>query len=92
VDIRGFQQLIERIYYEKDSARGLDGTFRWFIEEVGELARAVRSGDRERLEEEFADCLAWLATMASICGVGLERAAGKYANGCPKCGKTPCEC
>jgi NTP pyrophosphatase (non-canonical NTP hydrolase) len=90
--LREFQTLIERIYFEKDSARGLDGTFRWFVEEVGELARAMRSGDQGALPEEFADCLAWLATMASICKVDLEAAAGKYAGGCPKCGKTPCEC
>lgn len=92
MDIRGFQQLIERIYFEKDSARGLDGTFRWFVEEVGELARAMRSGDREGLQEEFADCLAWLSTMASICRIDLETAAEKYATGCPKCGRTPCGC
>jgi NTP pyrophosphatase (non-canonical NTP hydrolase) len=92
VDIRGFQQLVERIYFEKDNARGLDGTFRWFVEEVGELARAMRSGDRAALKEEFADCLAWLSTMASICDIDLESAVSRYAAGCPKCGKTPCEC
>ena len=92
VEIGGFQQLIVRIYFERDNARGLDGTFRWFVEEVGELARAMRLRDQEQLREEFADCLAWLSTMASICGVDLERASEKYANGCPKCGKTPCGC
>lgn len=92
MEVREFQRLIERIYYEKDSRRGLEGTFRWFVEEVGELARAMREGDREKLGEEFADVLAWLSTMASICGVELEEAARKYASGCPKCGQTPCRC
>ena len=92
MELRDFQQLIERIYLEKDSARGLESTFRWFVEEVGELARAMRSGDHAGLREEFADCLAWLSTMASICRVDLEEAAAKYANGCPKCGMTPCGC
>ncbi|HUU55528.1 MAG TPA: MazG nucleotide pyrophosphohydrolase domain-containing protein [Armatimonadota bacterium] len=92
MDIREFQRLIERIYFEKDSARGLDGTFRWFAEEVGELARALRHDDRARCAEEFADVLAWLSTMASICGVDLEEAARKYANGCPKCRSAPCQC
>jgi len=87
-----FQRLIERIYFEKDSSRGLEGTFRWFMEEVGELARAMRQGKRDRLAEEFADCLAWLCTMSSICGIEVEQAAAKYARGCPKCGKAPCEC
>ena len=34
----------------------------------------------------------WLSTMASICGIDLERAAAKYADGCPKCGGIPCRC
>ncbi len=90
--IEGFQTQIEAIYFEKDSARGLDGTFRWFVEEVGELARAIRRADNIQLTEEFADCLAWLNTLASICGVRLEQAAQKYEQGCPKCGVTPCGC
>jgi NTP pyrophosphatase (non-canonical NTP hydrolase) len=90
--LRDFQHQIEAIYFEKDNARGLDGTFRWFIEEVGELARAIRAGDPAHLREEFADCLAWLNTLASICGVELEVAVRKYAGGCPKCKGTPCRC
>jgi len=62
------------------------------VEEVGELARSLRHGDRAHRAEEFADVLAWLATMASICEIDLEEAARKYANGCPKCGRTPCAC
>jgi NTP pyrophosphatase (non-canonical NTP hydrolase) len=92
MEIADFQRTIEQIYFSRDSARGLDGTFRWFVEEVGELARAMRGGRRDALGEEFADVLAWLSTMASICGVQLEEAARKYEGGCPKCGKTPCQC
>ena len=90
--INEFQTLIEDIYYNKDSARGLPSTFMWFIEEVGELAQALRGGNRDQLAEEFADVLAWLATTASIAGVDLDEAAQKYASGCPKCGQTPCNC
>jgi NTP pyrophosphatase (non-canonical NTP hydrolase) len=90
--IREFQQQIEMIYLERDAARGLPATFRWFVEEVGELARAMRQRERRQLQEEFADVLAWLSTMASICEIDLEQATGKYAAGCPKCGGTPCEC
>ena len=87
-----FQKLVERIYYEKDSARGLDGTFMWFAEEVGELAAALREGDTLEKTAEFGDCLAWLSTLASIAGVDLETAAAKYAAGCPACRQTPCRC
>ena len=91
--ISEFQRLIERIYLAKDTARGIERTFVWFTEEVGELARALRRDDREHLDGEFADVLAWLSTLASMAGVDLERAAAmKYASGCPKCQRTPCGC
>jgi NTP pyrophosphatase (non-canonical NTP hydrolase) len=100
VQVREFQELIERIYLAKDTARGVDGTFRWFVEEVGELARAIRSAGNagepcgsSELEGEFADAFAWLASLASQTGVDLEAAAtGKYRHGCPKCRETPCAC
>ena len=93
MEIREFQRLIEAIYYEKDSARGLAGTHMWFCEEVGELTRALRRDTREELEGEFADVLAWLASLASIAGIDLEAAANKkYERGCPRCEKTPCGC
>ena len=97
MEIAEFQRLIEAIYLEKDRARGSAGTFQWFVEEVGELARALRAGasggdGRARMAEEFADVLAWLSTLASIHGVELEEAVGKYAGGCPKCQGRPCRC
>ena len=88
-----FQRQIERIYYDRDKARGVAGTFMWFIEEVGELASQLRHGaDKEALAQEFADVLAWLCTLASITGVEVEDAAGKYAAGCPGCRNAPCTC
>ncbi len=88
-----FQRLVERIYYQRDNARGAAGTFVWFVEEVGELASELRrSGPKARMAEEFADVLAWLCTLASISGVELEEAVKKYADGCPRCGNAPCTC
>ena len=89
-----FQRLIEAVYFERDSARGLEGTHMWFAEEVGELTRALRRGEsKEHLAGEFADVLAWLSTLASIAGIDLEEAArAKYAAGCPRCAATPCAC
>ncbi len=90
--IDDFQKHVERIYFERDSARGLAGTFMWFVEEVGELSTALREGTASEKEEEFADCLAWLMTLASISGVRMENAIAKYASGCPGCRSTPCKC
>jgi len=88
-----FQKRIEEIYFERDNARGLCGTTLWFVEEVGELVRALRRGESGNLVEEFSDCLAWLATLASITGVDLDAAAwSKYEKGCPRCESTPCAC
>jgi NTP pyrophosphatase (non-canonical NTP hydrolase) len=100
VKIAEFQRKIEEIYFERDRARGLAGTHMWFCEEVGELTRALRRGKvgpdqdaKKELEGEFADVLAWLATLASIAGVDLEGAAtAKYAGGCPRCSAAPCRC
>src|SRR5438045_2449974 len=87
------QQVIRELYDAKDRRRGVEGTFMWFMEEVGELSAALRSGgDRERAEE-FADVLAWLATLANITNVDLEAAVqAKYGGGCPGCRRHPCAC
>ena len=87
------QRLIETMYSSKDEARGIDGTFMWLMEEVGELAAALREGDRAATSAEFADVLAWLATIANVAGVDLERAVlEKYGLGCPGCGEMVCRC
>lgn len=44
----------------------------------GGKKRQISAEERANLEEEFADVLAWLATLANITGVDLERACGKY--------------
>lgn len=90
--IAEFQRRIEAIYYQRDHARGVAGTFLWFVEEVGELARAIKRGERDNLEQEFADVFAWMATLASLNGIELEAAIAKYASGCPRCRATPCAC
>jgi NTP pyrophosphatase (non-canonical NTP hydrolase) len=93
VSLREFQQLIRDMYLEKDVARGVDGTFMWLMEEVGELAAALREGTPEELSAEFADVLAWLATIANVAGVDLSAAVEKkYGAGCPGCGHLLCTC
>lgn len=93
VNLAEFQNLIREMYHEKDVARGIDGTFMWLMEEVGELASALRSGTHEERLGEFADVLAWLATIANVAGVDLSEAvARKYGSGCPGCGQFVCTC
>jgi len=92
--ISEFQKLIEDTYGAKDRARGIESTWLWFSEEVGELARAINGrSSRENLKEEFADVLAWLSTLASIANIDLQEVARqRYGNGCPRCKAIPCKC
>ena len=66
-----FQQHIRDRYEKVDRERGSAKTFVWFIEEIGELATALNGNDRANLEEEFADVIAWLCTLANINDVDL---------------------
>ena len=91
--IADFQKLIYTMYYDKDAERGVEATFLWLMEEVGELAAALREGTQEELALEFADVMAWLATIANVKGIDLTEAIqAKYGSGCPGCGKLVCEC
>ena len=92
MELHQLQASMASIYGGRDTERGRDATFRWFVEEVGELARALRSADRANLEHELGDVLAWLVSLANVEHVDLEMAVARYAAGCPRCGETPCGC
>ena len=87
-----FQDLMARTYGERDRARGLAPSIAWLVEEVGELAQAVRKGDEARKLHEIGDVLAWLASITDQLGLSLEDAAARYASGCPACSSAPCRC
>ena len=90
--LQRLQGLIRDLYGAKDGRRGVEGTFMWFMEEVGELSAELR-GRGPNLAAEFADVLAWLVTLANIAGVDLEAAVrAKYGGGCPGCRQAPCVC
>ena len=83
--------MIDEIYRKRDEERGIEKTMLWVVEEVGELAEAVRKGTN--IGEELADVFAWLVSLANICGVDLEEEVlKKYPGYCLRCGKKPCAC
>ena len=91
--LQELQQLIDTMYSRKDEARGIDGTFMWLMEEIGELAAALREEPKENQAREFADVLAWLATLANVAEIDLAEAVRqKYGQGCPGCGAMICSC
>lgn len=83
--IKEAQDLIKDHYYERDFKRGLFPTFAWFVEEVGELAEALLSNKKESIEEEIADVLAWLLSVANLLNIDVEEAfKRKYSTNLPK--------
>ena len=92
MDLAAFQRLMADTYGERDRARGTAVSVAWLVEEVGELAQAIRKGDDGARLHELGDVLAWLASLADQLGLDLAEAAGRYADGCPRCGARPCEC
>jgi NTP pyrophosphatase (non-canonical NTP hydrolase) len=92
MEIAALQDVIERTYGDRDRARGIPSTVAWLTEELGELAQAVRKGNRSQQEHEFADVLAWVASLANQMGIDLDHAVQRYAQGCPRCSSSPCDC
>jgi NTP pyrophosphatase (non-canonical NTP hydrolase) len=91
--IREFQKMMKRVYFHRDSERGAKGTYDWLADELGELGEALKGKDKEAVEKEFADVIAWLASLANVTGIDLESAAiNKYNGKCPKCQHSPCQC
>ena len=84
---------MRRLYFHRDSERGATGTYEWLTDEVEELGDALKANDKKGMEEEFADVIAWLASLANVLNIDLEKAAlAKYDNRCPKCRRAPCGC
>jgi NTP pyrophosphatase (non-canonical NTP hydrolase) len=94
MNISEFQKMMRHLYFKRDSERGVNGTYNWLVGEVAELGEELNKGtDKEATEKEFADVIAWLASLANIMGIDLEKAAlSKYNFKCPKCQQVPCQC
>ncbi len=92
MEVAEFQRWMDELYGDRDRRRGQDRTFGWFVEEVGELSRALRRGTPENLRHEFADVVAWLASLANSAGVDLQAELERYRDACPRCSARPCAC
>jgi NTP pyrophosphatase (non-canonical NTP hydrolase) len=91
--IREFQEMMRRVYFPRDAKRGIKGTYSWLVDEVGELGETLETNDQQAIESEFADVIAWLASLANVAHIDLEEATlKKYDGKCPKCRRSPCQC
>ena len=92
MELNRFQQLMRDAYGTRDRTRVRAASVAWLVEEVGELAQAVRKGTAADQLHELGDVLAWLASLADQLGLSLDEAAERYAAGCPHCQASPCSC
>ena len=92
MNLADLQNVIEHTYGTRDRARGVPSSVAWLAEEIGELAQAIRKGSVDDQVHEFADVLAWVASLANQMDIDLTSAIERYARGCPRCHAIPCAC
>jgi len=93
MDIRSLQRHIWELYGHHDKRRGVWKTYLWLFEEVRELGEAIKREDLSNAEEEIADVLAWLLSVANLLRIDVNDVVMKrYGSVCPKCKNIPCRC
>jgi NTP pyrophosphatase (non-canonical NTP hydrolase) len=94
MDIEEAQDLIRRIYLERDKERGMERTLLRTFQELAELSDAIsKELPLKDIEDEVADVFAWVISIANLLDMDLgEVLLEKYNNACSRCRKVPCEC
>ncbi len=93
--ISDFQNLMRELYFHRDSERGINRTFIWLVEEIGELANLIKYEkiEKKHISEEIADIIAWTNSLANLLDIDIEKALSeKYPQKCLKCNSSPCQC
>ncbi|MHA1480405.1 MAG: MazG nucleotide pyrophosphohydrolase domain-containing protein [Candidatus Thorarchaeota archaeon] len=94
MDTKDAQDLIRRIYLDRDKERGIERALLRTFEELAELSDAIqRNKSLKDIEDEIADVFAWIISIANLLEINLgEVLLSKYHNACSRCKKTPCVC
>ncbi len=94
MDTKDAQELMRRIYLERDKERGLERTLLRTFQELSELSDSLLQGRAiEEISDEIGDVFAWLCSIANLLEIDLSDALKKkYPGVCYRCGKAPCEC
>ncbi len=78
MEIAEFQHLMQELYFQNDSQRGISRTALWLVEEMGELMHELKKPEndinRDAIGEEMADLYAWVASLANLLGINLDAA------------------
>jgi NTP pyrophosphatase (non-canonical NTP hydrolase) len=93
VDIKEAQEMMRRIYIERDRTRGVIGTLDRTFDELEELREAIKNEDGTSISDEMGDVFAWLCSLANLLDIDLSEALfNKYSDVCSKCKNSPCDC
>jgi NTP pyrophosphatase (non-canonical NTP hydrolase) len=86
------QDLIARLYADRDARRGVDGGIESLTERVNRLSASLEDADIEKPARHLADVLVDVTSIAIGLDINLEEAVRYYVHGCPECGNNPCDC
>ena len=83
ITVQELQEALHELYYKQDAQRGIERTYIWLVEEVGELAKALKRKRKHEIEEEIADVLAWTLSLANLLDINAEESiCKKYPEAC----------
>jgi NTP pyrophosphatase (non-canonical NTP hydrolase) len=88
------QEMMRRIYLERDRDRGVIGTLKRTLDEVEELRETIEDDEESTVvADEVADVFAWLCSLANLLEIDVAEAFyKKYSDVCSKCKNSPCDC
>jgi len=92
--IKEAQEMMRKVYWDRDRTRGVNGTLQRTREELDELsAEILESAGTKAIEDEIADVFAWLCSLANLLDIDVaEEFYKKYTDACSKCEQSPCTC
>ena len=74
ITISVLQARVASLFSSVDATHGPGPIFLSLVEEIGELASAVKLGSQAKVREELADSLIWLLSLAHLYGIDAGEA------------------
>ncbi|MBU3934916.1 hypothetical protein KKC00_03080 [Patescibacteria group bacterium] len=91
--LSGWQVMFDQIYGRVNRVAGREKSWLHVHEELGELSRAFRLGQKRFLKDELADVFAWLIAFCNHLKINLDAVVyAAYPGKCDVCGKKQCKC
>ncbi len=92
-----WQQMFNKIYGRSNTSQSVEQLGFHLMEEIGEVAKAMRLGNVPKLQDELADVFAWSAAIITRCQTITnetyrfdEVVWARYPYACPHCESNPC--